>query len=183
MLRSSAFLTPKTNAETAMQLPSSEQRDATLTAPDDILLRQCRVDRFRGSGRGGQKRNVTDSAVRLTHQPTGVVAESDATRSQMRNREQALRQMRKQIALSCRARPTAPPPAPSKSRKSPDYCVWLALTLDILAANGWSVGDAAQAIGLSTGRLVKLLAADTDAWQAVNAARVGTGLKPLRMPR
>ena len=166
-----------------MQAPSSEQRDAVLTSPDDTLLRQCRIDRFRGSGRGGQKRNVTDSAVRLTHQLTGVVAESDATRSQMRNREQALRQMRKQIALHCRAHPKSPQATPPKSRRSPEYCVWLARTLDVLAANGWSVGDTAQTIGVSTGKLVKLLAADTDAWQTVNAARVGTGLKPLRMPQ
>lgn len=165
-----------------MQTPSPEQRDSMLIASDETLLRQCRVDRFRGSGRGGQKRNVTDSAVRLTHQPTGVVAESDATRSQTRNREQALRQMRKQIALQCRARPSSTQPSPPKSRRSPEYCLWLAQTLDVLAANGWSVGDAARAIGASTGKLVKRLAADPDAWQIVNAARADAELKPLRMP-
>ncbi|MFW5802462.1 MAG: peptide chain release factor family protein [Verrucomicrobiota bacterium] len=167
-----------------MQTHAPEQRDIMLTAPDETLLRQCRVDRFRGSGRGGQKRNVTDSAVRLTHHPTGVVAESDATRSQTRNRDQALRQLRKQIALQCRASPkptqTASPP---KSRRSPEYCLWVAQILDVLAANGWSVGDAARTVGVSTGKLVKCLAADPDVWQIVNSARAEAGLNPLRMPQ
>ncbi|MYJ01125.1 MAG: peptide chain release factor-like protein, partial [Chloroflexi bacterium] len=43
-----------------------------LALPDEELLAQCRFERFRVSGPGGQHRNKTDSAVRLTHEPTGV---------------------------------------------------------------------------------------------------------------
>jgi DNA mismatch repair protein MutL len=78
--------------------PPGNHRDEALLQPNPARLNNCRVERFRGSGRGGQKRNVTDSAVRVTHEPTGVAAESDATRSQTRNREQALRHLRKRIA-------------------------------------------------------------------------------------
>ena len=62
--------------------------------PDEALLRQCRMDVFRGTGHGGQKRNRTDSAVRLTHLATGAVAACDETRSQHQNRHLALRKLR-----------------------------------------------------------------------------------------
>lgn len=163
---------------------SAPERDAFLRQSDQELLAQSRVERCRGSGRGGQKRNVTDSAVRLTHQPTGVVAESDATRSQNRNRTVAVRALRMRIALQCRAEPTPEPLGePPPSRKSDDYRVWVARALDRLQAAGWRLGEVAPLSGLSTGRLVKLLAADRDLWQAVGEGRRTVGLKPLRPPR
>jgi hypothetical protein len=163
---------------------SSRERDAFLRQSDQELLAQSRIERCRGSGRVGQKRNVTDSAVRLTHQPTGVVAESDATRSQNRNRTVALRALRMRIALHCRAEPTPEPLGqPPPSRKSDEYHVWAARTLDRLQAAGWRLSDMAPPSGLRTGRLVKLLAADRDLWQAVGEGRRTAGLKPLRPPR
>ena len=70
---------------------------------DAALLRQCDFDRFRASGPGGQKRNVTDSAVRLRHRPSGVSAEAHESRSQHENRARALRRLRHSIALQLRA--------------------------------------------------------------------------------
>lgn len=51
-----------------------------------LTEKDFRWDYFRGSGKGGQKRNKTSSAVRCTHQPSGVSHYSDATRSQHRNK-------------------------------------------------------------------------------------------------
>lgn len=48
---------------------------------------------FRGSGPGGQHRNTTDSGVRVRHLPTGLVAQASESRSQLRNRETALRRL------------------------------------------------------------------------------------------
>ncbi len=56
-----------------------------------------RVDTYRSSGAGGQHRNKTDSAVRLTHMPTGIVAQSHNDRSQHRNREVAMTMLKAKL--------------------------------------------------------------------------------------
>ncbi|MFZ4100274.1 MAG: peptide chain release factor-like protein [Chlamydiia bacterium] len=61
---------------------------------DEALLAECRVDTFRSSGPGGQHVNVTDSAVRLTHLPTGIVVTSQRERSQLLNRQECLHKLR-----------------------------------------------------------------------------------------
>lgn len=53
----------------------------------------CRWDYFRGSGKGGQKRNKTESAVRCTHEPSGAVGQADDTRSQHQNKRLAFARM------------------------------------------------------------------------------------------
>ena len=65
---------------------------------DDDLLAQCRVETMRGSGPGGQHRNKVESAVRLTHEPTGIVVTASERRSQHRNRELALERLREKLA-------------------------------------------------------------------------------------
>jgi len=156
-------------------------RDRVLSLSDEDLLTECRVDRTRGSGRGGQKRNVTDSAVRLTHLPTGLQAMSDATRSQARNRQSALRRLRRVIALDCRLPPPAEWPYPVlPGKRDARYVRWLACILDLLEAFGYRVSDAAESIGISTGRFVRMLAGDAGLWQRVNKERRERDLPPLR---
>lgn len=57
------------------------------------LLAECEVEAYRSSGPGGQKKNKTESSVRVRHLPTGVVRIATESRSQMRNREAALQRV------------------------------------------------------------------------------------------
>lgn len=65
---------------------------------DESLLLECRIETYRSSGSGGQHVNVTDSAVRLTHIPTGLVVTSQRSRSQLMNKKDCLDKLRNLVA-------------------------------------------------------------------------------------
>ncbi|KDO39144.1 hypothetical protein CISIN_1g038082mg, partial [Citrus sinensis] len=74
-----------------------------LELTDDELFRECEMDAYKSSGPGGQHRNKRESAVRLKHAPTGVIAQAAEDRSQHKNRASALSRLRTLLALKVRS--------------------------------------------------------------------------------
>lgn len=159
--------------------------------PDDKLLADCRFEAYTASGPGGQKRNKSQSAVRITHTPTGISAVETGSRSQRENRIHALRNLRHRLAIALRRelgdlRDYQPPGWFGEysnlriNEKNPLYPEAVADMLDLINAMHWDVSRTAAMLGVSTCALRRFLHDDQPVWRHVNDARTSLGMKPLR---
>ncbi len=170
--------------------PAEAGLGRSLQLGDEALMAECEVHTYRASGPGGQKRNKTESAVRLHHLPTGLRVIAEESRSQHENRARALRRLRRVLAL--RVREPAPQGiAPAIAAclrngridvglRDARYLPAVAAALDLLLAVEGSVSAAAARVGVSTGNLSAFLTADDDVLVEAIRIRAGFGLKPLR---
>ena len=170
----------------------SPLRMSTRLLTDDALLSECRWDQFRGSGAGGQKRNKTSNAVRLTHQPTGIAVTAGESRSLSENKLHALRRLKLKLAADLREPvdlATFRPPDwfesirrqnhIEASHRHPLYAAAGGLVLDLFAALGGNPAAVGVNLGVSTTAIVKLLENEPVLWTAANKIRAGAGMPSL----
>ncbi len=170
---------------------TAAERDLHLLLDDEALVRHCQLSFVRSGGPGGQHRNKVSSGVRVTHQPTGVMAAAGERRSQHENRKVALSRLRHALATEVRCPADEPMPPdiatipgskrwPHVSTAKLDYWRLAACILDRLQADGVRLSDTAARLDVSTGSLVHFLAADDLLWRTVCHMREAAGLNPLR---
>jgi hypothetical protein len=165
---------------------------STRLLTDDALLAECRWDFFRGSGPGGQKRNKTSNAVRLTHVPSGVSATATESRSLAENKLYALRRLRIKLATDLREGVDLlhfePPDwfgsvrrqtRIEASHRHPLYAAVAGLILDLLEALGGNPASVAVNLGVSTTAVVRFLESEPAFWAAANRIRAGRAMPGL----
>ena len=156
---------------------TAAERQAMLTAEDDVLLRDCDLIMQKGMGNGGQKINKTSSSVHLRHRPTGIAVSANEERSQFRNRHIALRKLRYEIALHVRADDFSlsggtfaclPAPSPANHDR---LIPWTAALFDRLAASDFELAKTAALCGVSASQLEHVLRKYPQLWRTFSEAR------------
>lgn len=174
-------------------MPDPEELRALVTAADEQLLAGCVVDNYRASGPGGQKRNKTSSAVRLRHQPSGLVITAEESRSQHENKAKALRRLREQLAIQFRLEDVGPIDWPTNlvdaagrlrvGEKNPNRIWLLGAVLDAFAQFEGDLRATAEYERVTSSSLTRFLASHDTAWAVANRIRAGFGRPPLRISR
>ena len=164
---------------------------ATLEEAD--LLKHCDIEIGRVSGPGGQHRNRVDTAVFIRHIPTGVEAQGTERRSQIENRRNAIKRLRRKLATHVRTLASREhhdcSPLWTRRRQGNKMCVnpdhedypaLLAEALVVVVARRYDLGGAAGLLGITMSQLSRLINHDKGAFARLNKGRESCGLPPLR---
>ena len=155
------------------------ERDTLLLLPENEFIRHCTVEFFKASGPGGQHRNKTSSAVRLTLNGFGLRSEDCTERSQHRNRSNAVKKLKMTLACSIRNTPAQLPERMECSMNSDDYPLFAARLLDLLQECGFDHKQCAGRCEISPSALLKKLSRDPLLWQLFCREREARSLSKL----
>ena len=158
-----------------------------LPLDDSQLLRLCRMSTLRRPGPGGQKKNVTDSAVRLRLTGENIEATAGESRSQHTNRANALNRMRLEIALRLRATVEGDFISNleyldymTSNDKNKDYPEIIALIFDYLAENNWDPRLLGKEMNIGQKAVLKIIEKDRRAIRALTEAKQTSSLRHSR---
>ena len=158
-----------------------------LPLDDSQLLKLCKMSTLRRPGPGGQKKNVTASAVRLRLTGENIEASAGESRSQHTNRANALNRMRLEIALRLRA--TVEDDFISNlesldymtsNAKNKDYPEIIALIFDYLAENNWDPRLLGKEMNIGLKAVLKIIEKDRRAIRALTEAKQTSSLRHSR---
>ncbi len=162
--------------------------------PPEELLKDCEIAFGRHRGPGGQNRNKVETAVTITHKPTGIDGFASERRKQYENRLNAIKRLRLKLAMQIRV-----PVHPAGHRQSElwqrrrgggekmsinpdnkDYPGLLAEALDVIVARKFDVAGAAGLLGSTMSQLAKLIRHEKLAMAMVNEGRKDRHLPELK---
>ncbi|MFO0968426.1 MAG: peptide chain release factor-like protein [Gemmataceae bacterium] len=168
-------------------------RSAWTSLTDAQLLAQCDVDTYRASGPGGQKRNKTSSAVRLRHEPSGLIVIAEESRSQHENKAKALRRLKQALYLKLRepapldGASLAEIEAAGRARAASTSAARHAFLAPPSADPRRPGGHAGacqrhrRALGTTTANIIHFLQSEPKVWEEVNHLRAARPAAPRRI--
>lgn len=159
--------------------------------PAEKLLQDCHIRRTRHGGPGGQHRNKVETAIEITHLPSGIVAFAAERRSQEANRQVAIFRLR--ILLAIRIRTVCDASVQpsllwqqrcrqqkiSCNESHEDFPTLLAEAMDAIDAKDLDVQRAAASLGCSATQLIRFIAREAEALEWLNLRREQKGLRRL----
>lgn len=157
--------------------------------PLEQFEKSCQFEFSRRGGPGGQHRNKVETAVIVTHKPTGISAESNRKRNQGENRTQAIFNLRIRLAVFHRIeRDSLPSPLWNSRNQNGailinenhnDFPAMLSEALDVIARNSGDLAETANELKTTSSQLIKLLKKEPAAWNYVSQLREQSGLRRL----
>lgn len=156
------------------------ERNNLLELEDNEFIKYCLIDFYKARGPGGQKKNKTESAVRLTLKNSSISATASEDRQQSVNKTRAIKRLKLQIAFELRQTPEKWLGQLDMNPSNKKYPLFCAVLFDHLEMQNWQVSTVSEIYNISTSKLIKIISKNDNVWQRINNERQKLGLKPLK---